>query len=240
MSEVSNYANLHSVTAGFESKAQVLGKHAYWLARGNKPGNPIFSRIDIMIGKMPSDQRQKLTKKFGDIIPDRAKRWNEQYDERCKDIFTEILGWDWLNALSVEFRETPDILVLDKQGKVLAAMECKHFAHSEEEKSWLQAPSGKVIMGKIHGQHETQFQQKLQNILDKAEEQLNKTGLKDNKFIFMNFSLDTWAWLQTLDLSSRLGIDDIQALIAEKQSVLRNKGIEFIAFQNYDVNNHLT
>ena len=117
MSEVSNYANLHSVTASFECRARAFNDDKYWLARATKGSQPesFLARTDKIISKMPSNEKQKLTEKFDKIIPKNTTNWKEEYDGAFRDTLTEIPGWDWLRGRydnsKVEFVKTPNIEV---------------------------------------------------------------------------------------------------------------------------------
>ena len=53
---------------------------------------------------------------------------------------------------------------------------------------------------------------------------------QDGVFQFINFSLD---------ISSRLQKGDTKALLGRLTAVLRRRGVEFIAFPDYDVNESL-
>ena len=82
-----SYPNFESVTRGFEAKAQACGGNDYWLAKAKRAQNksPLES-LENIIRAMPLDQKQKLKRKFDNIIPAGTKGWNEQYDEaRRKD-----------------------------------------------------------------------------------------------------------------------------------------------------------
>ncbi len=248
MNETSNYPNLQSVTHDFESRAQALNDCEYWLAlakTSTHPWNKTFlARLDNIIGKMPPHEKQELTVKFNKLIPKNAKSWKEEYDKRFLDILIEILGWDWLSnkyhGSIVKFRNRPDLQVVNDGGEVVAALECKHFWMSGEEEQYLESTrrslenvrarevDQRLILG---DPSQNPFLWKLMCVLCKAEEQLSVIGLRDNKFIFINFDLDT---------SSRLQLEDTKALLERLNAVLRNRGIEFIAFQDYDVNKSLT
>lgn len=241
------YPDLQSATNGFESRAQALNRNEYWLARAKAKQDSWYQgflkRLDNIIGKMPADEKQGLTKKFNNIIPRNATNWNGQYDERCLDIFIEILGWGWLSdkyqGLAVKFRDTPDLEALNDSGRVVAAMECKNFWMSKKENEYLQSTMKSLENIKarevdqrlvLNDPSENPFLWKLMCILCKAEEQLNRSGPQDKKFIFVNFSLDT---------SSRLQIEDTKALIRRLATVLQRRDIDFIAFQDLEVNQTL-
>lgn len=247
MSEVTNCANLHSATAGFEDRAKALNDDKYWLAlaeaKKNQWRQAFLTRLDNTIGKMPLDENREVNQKFNRIIPARAKCWKEQYDEGFLDILIEILGWGWLSerysSSVINFRNTPDLEVLDDQGSIVAAMECKNFLESKRERDYHKSIRGnlKNIEAREVDQRlisndpaENPFLWKLMCVLCKAEEQLNMSGLQDNKFVFINFDFDD---------SSLVQIDGTKVLLGRLANVLKGRGVEFVAFQGYDVGNSL-
>lgn len=120
---------------------------------------------------------------------------------------------------------------MDGSTSIAAAMECKHLGVSEEEKTWIKSRevrSGPVAnTPTIDDPNANPFLRKLNSTVNRAKEQVNSTGLTDNKFIFMKISSDTPFW----------GMPDVKAgmteLVQRIEGKLREEGIELVAFEGY-------
>jgi hypothetical protein len=239
LSAINDYPNLESVTEDFTSRAQNLN-NTYWLAvalvKQDSWDCNLLNGVENIISQMPPRQKQELTKKFDNLIPQKSKSWKEEYDREFLDLLIEVLGWDWLskkyNSSAVEFRNTPDLEVLNKCGNVVAAMECKNFWISKEEESRIES-----IINKGNGVYlkptesrlilldfsKNPFLKKVKRDLCKAEEQLDKTKLKKNRFILINFSFD---------FSLRTQYKKTKDLIRLINRILKPR-TELIAFSDY-------
>ena len=193
---------------------------------------------------MPNAEKKKFNKRFSDIIPDSAQQYVREYDDQFLEAAVEILGWGWLKdrypSNAPQFTlGTPDLLVKNNSGQVIAAMECKHKRHSEFEANWLQHPQNKIITGTVDDRlissdyNANPFLRNLVDTLCKAEKQLNET--KDShKFIFLNLSFDTQ--VSALDEQKR----GVVCLISRLEAELCQRGIALVSFEQFQVDRLIT
>ena len=180
---------------------------------------------------MPPDESEKLAVKFEGIIPATAKEWGGHYDDRFRDVLPEILGWGCLSYkftdCNVRFSGTPDLLVINESGTFVAGMECKKIWESEEEREWWRThnqKSGKIGMGTISDDPDKNpLLRKLRDTLEKAEDQVNKSGVGTDKFIILVVSLD---------IEAQLIGEPIIALFQKEADSLKSRGITLIALRN--------
>ena len=228
------YDYLRQVTSGFTDKAKVFSAQT-WLFKAinihNSMVEELLVKLEKIINIMPSSEKDKLYKKFSDIILDDTQSYMREYDDKFFSVLVEILGWGKLkkyyHRYNPKFTETPDLVIEDDSGKSIAAMECKSIRESDEEKDYFEKRQVEARPVKTSivspASRENPFLRKLRDTLCKAEEQLNRVEAS-HKFIFIHFSWDVSAMLQE---------EEVKDIIKECANVLKNRGVDFIAFENY-------
>lgn len=247
------YPKLETAAKTFISRAKGITEGKSWIVKAWNSDHPsitsLLGRTDRTISKMTERDALLINGKFNDIIPNKAEKFLPEYDEQFRNALVEILGWGWLTnkhpSLNVEFCSlpdeqgirSPDLCAWD-EGRVLSAsLECKHLGVSIEEKNWIQ--SGEIKSGPItytatlEDPKQNPFLNKLQSTIATAKTQIETTGLTENKYIFVNISLDTPNWGITSIM------EGIRELIGMEATRLAASGIELVAFEHYDPDNSL-
>jgi len=241
------YDNLNQATSIFEQRAKQLGCHDYWLYKAKKSqgicweefDSRLLAHLDTIINTMSSGERNKLAKRFADIIPSNAQKFEKEYDEQFLDALVEVVGYGWLqdkfSSHRVQFAE-PDLVVKYDKGGLVAAMACKRIRTSvandqffEYQRESHRVEARPVDTKVLHvSPEENPFLRKLQDTLSKATNQLSKKNAP-TKFIFVNFSWDVSAAIHSHK-------QDIIRLIKKEASDLRKSGITMIAFEDLQAN----
>lgn len=231
------YDNLQLVTSGFEEKARRIGSGQAWIFKAKSSQRneyrSLLTKLDRIVGGMPDIERDKLTKRFSDIIPVSAQQFKEEYDNQFLDALVEVLGWGWLHdkypSCKVQFSEPPDLVVQDDAGKAIAAMACKKIRISDEDRTYFEKHQAKTkpVKDSITSPDctENPFLGKVMDTLRKAEEQLGEVETSD-KFIFIDFSWDMSALIQ------KPQVEDLTKRLA---AGLQGRSIKLIAFEYYQV-----
>ena len=243
------YSSLDSVVAEYMARAHAAGNPEPWIVKARLPAalgpelRVLFERLDNLLKGISPDKRSKVKARFYQLIPNNQLQWREGYDEQFREVLVELLGWKWLqekySAKRVGFYpistkkgvRTPDLGVWDDTDSLVAVMECKKINLSEEEKRWLQSPSGTIKTGSVlispSLEPSDPLAKKLVAIVEDAKSQVESTGLRSNKFIFISVSLDT-------PISFAPIKQGFQRLVREQALMLRSGGIELIAFEGYE------
>ena len=193
------YSSLDSVVAGYKARALLAGEPKPWIVkavlRAPKPAElrDLFQRLDDLLGEMAPQERGEVKARFDKLVPKDPQRWREEYDEQFREVLIELLGWEWLRERYPHNRvgfyptspkkgiRTPDLGVWDGD-MLLAAMECKKFNISEEEKDWLQ--SGGMKSGTLtiepNLDPSSPLAKKLVATIQNAKRQVDSTNLSPN------------------------------------------------------------
>lgn len=237
------YDNLNQVTSSFEERAKKLacGSNA-WIFKAKKDKHnetrQLLEKLDNIIGKMPASEGAILKTKFTKIISDKKQRYIRKFDDQFLEVLNELLGWGWLKdrypKYTPHFADAPDpdLLVKDESSQIIAAMECKKKEHSEEEAYWLKHPwQMKEGQGGVEAS-QNPLLRILRCTLSEAEDQVNRTVAPD-KFVFLDLSPDVPFMCPELE---RQLVCSIRGLASE----LRQKGIQLISFNQYQVDRPIT
>jgi len=232
------YDYLKQVSSGFGDKSKIFCKQT-WLFKAlnihNSMNKKLLEKLENIISIMPRSEKDKLYKKFLDIIPDGVQSYIREYDDQFMSVLVEIFGWgklkEYYQSYNPEFTETPDLVVADNTDKPIAAMECKRIRTSDEDREYFeryQVEARDVKTSIVSADSaENPFLRKLMGTLNTAEKQLNKVKAP-NSFIFIHFSWDVSAWLQKEEVIDR---------IKECATALKIRGVDLIAFENYQPDN---
>ncbi|MBI2303184.1 MAG: hypothetical protein HYU86_00355 [Chloroflexi bacterium] len=230
------YDNLQQVMGTFEQKAGEISSRQAWIfkARQQNAVIQLLVKLDRIVSDMPYTEKEKLAKRFSNIIPKSATQFRREYDDQFLEALVEVLGWGWLRdkypSQEVRFSEPPDLIVQDDTGQVVAAMACKKIRTSDEDRDYFKSHQGEVrtvnmrLISSNIG--ENPLLRKVKNTLHKGEEQLSKVEAS-SKFIFIDFSWDVSAWIQNEQDEQVKGL--IKGLAAE----LQKRGILLVAFEQF-------
>lgn len=239
------YDNLTKVTGVFEEKAKRIGGDKAWIfgAKSSQCSEvkSLLARLDSIVGGMPDEEKGKLTKRFTDIVPNGAGDYAREYDDQFLEVLVEILGWGWLKDRYLRHTPwftmgTPDLLLKNNLGQVIASMECKKIRTSEEDRKYYESQQDKPRQVRnnltSYDYNKNPFLRKLSDTLCKAEKQINQSGATD-RFIFLDLSFDTQFIFP--DEKRR-----IICLIRKLGFELCKKGIMLVSFEQYQVDKLIT
>lgn len=192
--------NLNQVNKRFEEKAKQIGGCNAWIFKAKKDqDSKILAKLDVTVGNMQHSERAKFKKRFTCIIPDNATSYIREYDDQFLEALVEILGWGWLKDRYPPYTPqftlgTPDLLVKDNSGQMVAAMECKKIRSSDEDRDYYKSHQGEArpVRNSLTSDDyaKNPFLRKLVDTLCKAKEQVSQSGAPD-KFIFLDLTFDT-------------------------------------------------
>lgn len=216
---MNNYFNLDNVTELYNQRAEHL-ENNYWFTRAKESGpitDSYLKSFDNIISIIGENDKNILRKKFSDIIPEKSNAWRVEYDDHFLDTLTEILGFGYLidQGYSPSFQTTPDLV--GRKGSTTVAMECKNFTSNYS----------------IQGEYKRLFNEKMNNVLNKAETQVN-TEKNAEKIIFVNVNVDKKNMLQSNQEQMEL-VKDLQS----KTDSLKSKKIDVVFFKEYNYHNLL-
>jgi hypothetical protein len=138
------YKNLSKVTCDFEKGAKNIGGDKAWIliARSGCLCRcvSIMNSLDKIVRHMPATETEQFRERIRKIFPTNAKAFLESYDDEFLDAMVELVGWGWLydkypqNQIQLATpgeQKTPDLIVKDSSGNLLAVMECKRLRNSD-------------------------------------------------------------------------------------------------------------
>ena len=232
------HKNLSQVISGFEEKAKRVNGNQDLILRIKKSqrseDKQFFNKLDGIVDNMPDSEKEKLKKRFSNIIPDRAKTYIKEYDEQFFDALVEVLGYDFLQkqypSCQVCIGE-PDLIIFDNSSKLVAAMACKAIRHSKEHDDYVEHHQGepRPVDHTLTSTDpcENPLLRKVNGTLAKAKEQLAKSSAPA-KLIFVDFSWDPSAQLQE---------EQVKSLVQKLGEELRFRSIKLIAIENLESDN---
>jgi len=234
---------LNQVTSSFEEKAKKLAcGNSAWIFRGKSIGDqPLLTKLDTVVANMPNTEKTKLRERFSDIIPGTAKKYVREYDDQFLEALVETLGWSWLKERYSRHTPcftmgTPDLLVKDGSGHVIAAMECKKIRSSDEDRNYYKNKQGtaQTVKNSLTSSDydENPFLRKLVYTLSKAKTQVNHSDAPD-KFIFLDLTFDTPLMFPVLK-------EPIICIILRIASELCKDGIRLVSFEQFQVEKPIT
>lgn len=237
------YDNLNRVTSDFEGKAKNLDYDSRaWIFKAKSIENhPILTKTDTVVANLPNTEKIKLKKRFSDIIPDNAVKYVREYDDQFLEAMVEILGWSWLNERHSRYTPfftmgTPDLLVKDNSGYVIAAMECKKIRSSDEDRDYYKNKQGTVQKVKdslTSSDHDKNpFLRKLMDTLSNAKKQVDNSDALE-KFIFLDLTFDT-------QLSFPVLREPIICEILRIASELCKDGVRLVSFEQFQMEHPIT
>ncbi len=235
------YSSLDSVVAEYKARSLAVGEPKPWIVKAvllapqRSEIHDLFQRLDDLLTVLATEERGKVKARFDECVPKDPPQWREEYDEQFREVFIELLGLEWLRERYPGKRvgfysrsyekgvRTPDLGVWNCDS-LLAAMECKKFNTSEEEKAWLTKTGDITIEPNLDPS--SPLAKKLVATIQGAKGQLDSTHLSDNKFIFMSISLDTPVWTDPIK-------PIVQQFVREQADTLRSQGVELLAFEGF-------
>ena len=240
------YSNLDEITKGFEARAKQAGDQNTWVGilkakQNEKEDIKLLSKLNQIVGGMPDAEKTKLCKRFSDIIPHSAQKYDREYNDQFLEALVEILGWGWLKEKYLQHTPcftmgTPDLLVKDNSDQVVAAMECKKIRTSDEDRDYYKNHQGEVKRVKdsllSDDRNQNPLFRKLKDTLNTAERQVNQSNATD-KFIFLDLSFDTP--LMFADLKK-----PVICLLLKFASELCERGITLVSFEQYQMDKLIT
>lgn len=243
--------NWDSVTADYRARAVRLSKGKAWLLgledRARNSVHPqsathrkLLDTLEKIVQAMPMEERSKLHAKISRIVPTNADHWRESYDDEFRDLIIEALGWQWLHSRypdgRVQFNETPDLLVMDSNGAVVAAMECKKFNVSDNERDFMQSEEAEVRNFSVAAP--PRLLKKVALTLEKARQQVLSVPDARDKFILISFSFDLnieMSRIAARESGGEWAYDRVQDYLNQCAARLKNEGIDLVAFERFDV-----